>query len=104
VPRTPAWKLAQRRLSAPEASRAKGPTIAEAIQPADRTLLDVVDNLLNRGVLLNAELILALADVDLVYLRLSLLLAAADRVLGPDLSVGRRRKTRPGERPPPRGR
>ena len=31
--------------------------------------------------MLNAELILALADVDLVYIRLSALLCAADRVL-----------------------
>jgi Gas vesicle protein len=36
---------------------------------------------LNRGVVLNSEIILALADVDLVYLRLSALLCAADRVL-----------------------
>lgn len=44
------------------------------------TLLDLVDNLLNRGVVLHADAILALADVDLVYLRLTALLVAADRV------------------------
>ena len=48
---------------------------------ADSSLLDVIDNLLNRGVVLNADLILALANVDLVYVRLSALLCAADRVL-----------------------
>jgi hypothetical protein len=48
---------------------------------ADASLLDLVDNLLNQGVVINAELILAIADVDLVYLRLSALLCAADRVL-----------------------
>ena len=42
--------------------------------------MDVIDNLLTRGVVLNADLILALADVDLVYVRLSALLCAADRV------------------------
>jgi hypothetical protein len=36
---------------------------------------------LNRGVVLNAEIVLALAGVDLVYLRLSALLCAADRIL-----------------------
>jgi hypothetical protein len=36
--------------------------------------------LLNKGVVLNADVILALANVDLVYLRLSALLCAADRV------------------------
>jgi hypothetical protein len=43
--------------------------------------VDVLDSLLNQGVVLNADLVLALADVDLVYVRLSALLVAADRVL-----------------------
>jgi hypothetical protein len=49
----------------------------------ESTLLDLIDNLLEKGVMLNAELILALANVDLVYLRLSALLCAADRVMSP---------------------
>jgi len=47
----------------------------------DSTLLDIIDNLLNKGVVLNAEVVLALANVDLVYIQLSALLCAADRVL-----------------------
>lgn len=47
----------------------------------ESTLLDLIDNLLEKGVMLNAEVILALANVDLVYLRLSALLCAADRVM-----------------------
>ena len=47
----------------------------------DTSLLDLVDNLLNRGVVLDAELVLGLAGVDLVYVHLSALLCAADRVL-----------------------
>jgi len=43
----------------------------------------VIDNLLNRGVVLNADVVLALADVDLVYLRLSALLCRADRIMPP---------------------
>jgi hypothetical protein len=56
---------------------------ARIIDPEESTLLDVVDNLLNKGVVLNADVILALAGVDLVYLRLSALLCAADRVIAP---------------------
>jgi Gas vesicle protein len=56
-------------------------TVARIIDDSETSLLDVVDNLLNRGVLLNAEVILSLANVDLVYLRLSALLCAADRIL-----------------------
>ena len=44
------------------------------------SVLDLIDNLLNKGVMLNADVILALANVDLVYLRLSALLCAADRI------------------------
>jgi Gas vesicle protein len=54
--------------------------VARIVDDADSSLLDVIDNLLNRGVVLNADLILALANVDLVYVRLSALLCAADRV------------------------
>jgi hypothetical protein len=55
--------------------------VARIIGDPEASLLDVVDNLLNRGVVLNADLILSLANVDLVYLRLSALLCAADRLL-----------------------
>jgi len=49
----------------------------------ESTLLDLIDNLLEKGVMLNAEVVLALANVDRVYLRLSALLCAADRVMSP---------------------
>ena len=49
----------------------------------ESSLLDLIDNLLEKGVMLNAEVVLALANVDLVYLRLSALLCAADRVMSP---------------------
>jgi len=57
-------------------------SIAEQILDTGETsLLDVVDNALTKGVVLSGDLTLALAQVDLVYARLSLLLCAADRVL-----------------------
>ena len=55
--------------------------VAQVIGEDESTLLDLIDNLLSKGVVLNADVILALANVDLVYLRLSALLCAADRVL-----------------------
>lgn len=58
-----------------------GRTVARIVDDPETSLLDVVDNLLNRGVVLNADVILSLAGVDLVYLRLSALLCAADRLL-----------------------
>jgi gas vesicle protein GvpA/GvpJ/GvpM family len=45
-----------------------------------QSLLDLVDNVLSKGVVVSGELLLGLANVDLVYLRLTALLCAADRV------------------------
>ena len=44
------------------------------------SLLDVVDNVLNKGMLLNGDLILGVANVDLIYAKLSVLLAALDKI------------------------
>ena len=55
--------------------------VARIIDPEDATVLDLIDNLLNQGVVLGADLVLGLADVDLIYVRLSALLCAADRIL-----------------------
>jgi len=44
------------------------------------SLLDLIDNLLNHGVVLRGELVLGVAGIDLIYLELSALLAAVDRV------------------------
>ena len=63
-----------------------GPTAAPPAreilgEESENSLLDLVDHLLNKGVVASGDLVLCLADVDLVYLRLSALLCAADRVL-----------------------
>jgi hypothetical protein len=67
----------------PPPSRKVPPLVFEP----DASLVDVIDGLLNKGVVLNADVILALANVDLIYLRLSALLCAADRVFGSDPST-----------------
>lgn len=67
---------------AASAARGRPPKrVAHIIDDGEKSLVDVLDSLLNQGVVLNADLILALADVDLVYVRLSALLCAADRVM-----------------------
>jgi hypothetical protein len=73
----------------------------------DASLLDIVDNVLNKGVVLSGDITIGLASVDLIYARLSLLLCAADRVMpeeDADLMTRhskrhtRRGKSRPGTR------
>jgi hypothetical protein len=53
---------------------------AALFEDADATLLDLVDNILTKGVVVDAEVVLGLAGVDLVYLRLSALLSAVDKL------------------------
>jgi hypothetical protein len=50
------------------------------LDAGDTSLLDLLDRLLNKGVVLNGDVVLGVAGVDLVYLRLSSLLCAVDRV------------------------
>lgn len=54
---------------------------ARVFGPDEASLLDIVDNVLNKGVVLSGDVTIALANVDLIYARLSVLLCAADRVL-----------------------
>jgi hypothetical protein len=59
-------------------------SLAGLLDSPNESLLDLVDSLLDKGVVLDGELVLGLADVDLVYVRLGVLLAAADRILPQD--------------------
>jgi len=52
----------------------------DILDRADASLLDVVDNLLTKGVVLSGDVVVGLAGVDLIYIRLSALLCAADRI------------------------
>ena len=80
--RAPAGSAARR--AAPQVhARAPHARVAQVIDSAEASLLDVIDSLLSKGVVLNAEVVLALANVDLIYLRLSALVCAADRILPP---------------------
>ncbi len=53
----------------------------QVLEAPDTTVLDLLDNLLNKGVMLNGDVTLGVAGIDLIYLRLSSILCAADRVL-----------------------
>jgi len=76
--RSPVPKLT---LRSPKGRSPSRRAVGRLVDDEETSLVDVLDNLLDKGVLLNAEVILALADVDLIYLRLSVLLCGAARVL-----------------------
>ena len=58
----------------------------------DASLLDVIDTVLNKGAVVDGDLILGVAKVDLIYARLSVLLAAFDRVMRDEGARTRRAK------------
>jgi gas vesicle protein GvpA/GvpJ/GvpM family len=58
-------------------------SVAHLLDTPNTSLVDLVDSLLDKGVVLDGEVVLGLADVDLIYLRLAAILVAADRVLPP---------------------
>jgi hypothetical protein len=76
-------------------------TVADdVLDTREESVLDVLDELLNKGVLADGDVTLGVAGIDLIYLRLSALLCAADRVLPPDPDRPKRRSRhrRPGPR------
>ena len=62
------------------------------LETPEASVLDLVDELLNKGVMANGDVTLGVAGIDLIYLRLSALLCAADRVLPIDPQRPRKRR------------
>ena len=50
----------------------------ESVGSRDVTLVDLVDRLLGKGVVISGDITLALADIDLVQLELRALIASVD--------------------------
>ena len=53
------------------------------VQAREVTLLDLVDRAVDHGVILAGDITIAVADVDLIYLGLQVLLASVERVQEP---------------------
>jgi hypothetical protein len=75
--------------------RGRRPLPPPGLVTASHSLLDLVDNVLTRGITLSGDVTLGIARVDLVYLRLQALLCAADRVFGTADAAGSGRGNRP---------
>jgi Gas vesicle protein len=85
--------------------RAIAPVVAEQVLDGpESTLLDVLDHLLNKGVMLNGDVTLGVAGIDLIYLRLASILCAADRVLPEAPRRSARRRQRRQRRSPAKSR
>jgi gas vesicle structural protein len=73
--------------------QAREPVADRVLEPPDASLLDLLDRLLEKGVMANGDVTLGVAGVDLIYLRLATILCGTDRVLSRD-SVAAKRKRR----------
>jgi hypothetical protein len=67
-------------MSVPRPRGGRKDAAAALFDDADATLLELVDNILTKGVVIDAEVVLGLAGVDLIYLRLSALVSAVDKL------------------------
>lgn len=73
-------------------SRGRRGMVADAVlEPPAESLLDLLDHLLNKGVVATGDVTLGVAGIDLIYLRLSTILCAADRVMPRDPQAPARR-------------
>ena len=77
-------------------------TIAgQVLETPESSVLDMLDHLLNKGVMANGDVTLGVAGIDLIYLRLSSILCAADRLLPPGRRAVTSRRRRPRRRAGP---
>jgi len=76
------------------------PRIADLVLASpESSVLDLLDRLLDKGAMVNGDLNLGLAGVDLVYVRLSALICASDRVLPVTRARARERRRSGPSRP-----
>jgi hypothetical protein len=65
--------------------------VSRALRDRDVSLLDLVDRLLDGGVVIHGDITLAVADVDLVYVGLRALISSVETIerdMGVSLSAG----------------
>ena len=65
-----------RKASAPDGA------VPVLLEQADVSLLDVIDHVLNQGIVISGEVTIGVADVDLIYVQLRALICSADRAQG----------------------
>ena len=73
-------------------ARTEPPVVDRLLDSPDASLLDLLDRVLNKGVVATGDVMLGVAGVDLIYLKLSAILCAADRVL--PIDPARRKRSR----------
>jgi len=82
-----------RELGEPPRRRRREQSLARARQAREASLLDLIDRLLDGGVVIHGDITLAVADVDLVYVGLRAIVASVESV---QPQLGSSLEARPG--------
>jgi gas vesicle structural protein len=94
-----------RRKKPPSSGEWPFPNLVTADGDDSSSLLDVVDTVLNKGAVLSGDIVLGVANVDLIYAKLSVLLAALDKIeRRPSRGLRRSTRRKPASRKPAKGR
>jgi hypothetical protein len=80
-------------------ARRRSSIAANVLDAPEASLLDVLDHVLAKGVMATGDVTLGVAGIDLIYLRLSSILCAADRLLPIEQRSPKRRRRRSGPTP-----
>jgi Gas vesicle protein len=70
-----------RRTASDQKAPSAEPVAHRVLEPPEASLLDLLDRLLDKGVMANGDVMLGVAGIDLIYVRVAALLCGADRVL-----------------------
>ena len=70
----------------------------EEFEQSELTLLETVDHVLNRGLVIAGEIMISVADVDLIFLGLNVVLTSVETAQGGVREGGGPKQISPGER------
>jgi len=88
-----------RRDSVERRTKPPAPVAQRVLETPEASLLDLLDRLLDKGVMANGDVTLGVAGVDLIYLRLAIILCATDRLFPPDPLDPKRKSRKSRHRP-----
>jgi hypothetical protein len=60
-----------------------------ALKSKEVTLFEVLDRILDKGIVIKGDLVISVADVDLIYVGLQAVITSVDRIFRDELESGK---------------
>jgi hypothetical protein len=73
-----------------------GEQYTDILESNELTLLDTIDHVLNRGLVISGDIVISVADIELIYLGLNVVLGSVETI---SRALGRRVETEKLEEP-----